>query len=233
MLAFRLLVVTLAATSLLAVSTGCAKKRTVAENRLGTSSLFKPGANGAGTNRAGSGLGGDGWSASGAPGTDGTGGGFTSTSAGGAGLRDGASGGLMNNANTAGIDGASISADLEMIHFDYDSYEIKPEFATILDGHAGWLASNGTVNVQVEGHTDERGTEEYNVALGQRRADAVREYLAAKGVDAARISTISYGKQRPLAYDGDDASHGLNRRAMFLVYSPDTSTSTASAGGSW
>lgn len=238
MLAFRLFVLTIAATSILSVSTGCAKKRTVAENRLGTSSLFKPGANGAAGSRAGAGA--DGWTPGGAPGlgSEGMNGGFSSNAAGGAGgfgsgTRDGAAGGLMNTGNTSGIGAAEMTADLSMIHFDYDSYDIKPEAAATLDNHANWLSTNSVVNVQVEGHTDERGTEEYNVALGQRRADAVREYLVGKGVDANRISTISYGKQRPLAYDGTEESNGLNRRAMFLVYSPESGTSTASAGGSW
>lgn len=140
---------------------------------------------------------------------------------------DSSTGAIQNNASLDGVEAGNFVADLEMVHFPYDSSEISPEWQVVLDGHAGWLKSHPDVMVQVEGHTDERGTEEYNVSLGQRRADAVREYLAGQGVDPMRLTTISYGELRPLAYDQTEDSHMLNRRAMFLVYQMDDQSMAA------
>ncbi|MBX3728640.1 MAG: peptidoglycan-associated lipoprotein Pal [Candidatus Sumerlaeia bacterium] len=140
---------------------------------------------------------------------------------------DSGTGGFAQNANLAGVENAVQIADLDMVHFEYDQFGLSPEWQRVLDGHAQWLASNASVHVQIEGHCDERGTEEYNVSLGQRRADAVREYLAGKGIEPFRMSTISYGKLRPLTFDQNEQSHSLNRRAMFLVYSPGTQTAAA------
>ncbi len=131
---------------------------------------------------------------------------------------DESTGAIQNDASLDGVEAGSFVADLEMVHFPYDSSEIAPEWQVVLDGHAGWLLAHPDVMVQVEGHTDERGTEEYNVSLGQRRADSVREYLASSGVDPKRLTTISYGELRPIDYDQTEESHNLNRRAMFLVY---------------
>jgi peptidoglycan-associated lipoprotein len=139
-------------------------------------------------------------------------------------------GSMQQNANLAGVDSATQIADLEMIHFNYDQAEIDPDWVPVLERHAEWLRTNSNVFVQVEGHCDERGTEEYNVALGQRRADAVRDFLVQAGVEPHRVSTLSYGKLRPLTFDGTDESHALNRRAMFLVYSPEAA-GTQTAGG--
>ena len=138
-----------------------------------------------------------------------------------------ASGSLANTASTSGVEDGAFSAELEMVHFQYDASEIAPEWAEVLNRHAQWMKANGTMMVQVEGHCDERGTEEYNIALGQRRADAVRTYLVEQGVDPNRLSTISYGKMRPLTFDQTDDSHSLNRRAMFLVYQLDNSVASA------
>lgn len=129
-----------------------------------------------------------------------------------------ATGSVPNTASLSGVEGGQFTADLEMVHFEYDKFEIRPEWTKILDAHAEWLKANPAVMVQIEGHCDERGTEEYNIALGQRRADTVRQYLIDKGIDPNRLSTISYGKMRPLTFDANDEGHALNRRAMFLVY---------------
>ncbi len=108
--------------------------------------------------------------------------------------------------------------DLEMIHFEFDKSEIHPTMQPILDRNAEWILQHPGIQVQIEGHADERGTIEYNLALGQRRAEAVREYLAAKGVDPNSLHTISYGKERPIAFGQTEEDHALNRRAQFLIF---------------
>src|SRR3546814_8675580 len=87
----------------------------------------------------------------------------------------------------------SVTADT--VHFDLDQYDIDPQARAILDSQAAWLAKYPNVRVTVEGHCDERGTREYNLALGDRRANATKNYLASRGVDASRMTTISYGKE--------------------------------------
>ncbi|MDX2176544.1 MAG: peptidoglycan-associated lipoprotein Pal [Candidatus Sumerlaeia bacterium] len=138
-----------------------------------------------------------------------------------------ASGSTPNNPAAGGVELATIAGELDMVHFAYDSYEITPDWQAILEAHAQWITSNPGLDIQIEGHCDERGTEEYNISLGQKRADAVREFLISKGVDGARLSTISYGKMRPLNFDTTEDSHAINRRAMFLVFQP-TGNSVAS-----
>ncbi|MFA5966696.1 MAG: peptidoglycan-associated lipoprotein Pal [Sphingomonas sp.] len=103
------------------------------------------------------------------------------------------------------------------IHFALDRYDIDPQAQAILDSQAAWLAKWPNVPISLEGHCDERGTREYNLALGDRRANAAKNYLAARGVDPRRISTISYGKERPLALGSDEASWAQNRRAVTIV----------------
>lgn len=137
-------------------------------------------------------------------------------------------GSLMNTASTNGVDSGLFTAELEMIHFMFDDSTITPEWGEVLMRHGSWINQHPSIMVQVEGHTDERGTEEYNIALGQRRADAVRSFLVEQaGVDPNRLSTISYGKMRPLTWEQDEQSHALNRRAMFLVYELDNSVASA------
>lgn len=131
---------------------------------------------------------------------------------------DAATGDFLNSEPADGVEDGIFTAELEMVHFPFDSDQITPEYATILQNHANWLGQNTSVMVQVEGHTDERGTEEYNISLGQRRADAVRGFLIENGVMADRLSTISYGKMRPLTFEQTEDAHAMNRRAMFLVY---------------
>jgi peptidoglycan-associated lipoprotein len=103
------------------------------------------------------------------------------------------------------------------IHFDYDDYTIRSQDGEILRTNARWLSNHGSSRVQVEGHTDERGSEEYNLALGAKRAQAAKDYLTTLGVSADRISTISYGKELPLCTEHTDDCWAENRRDHFVV----------------
>ena len=109
------------------------------------------------------------------------------------------------------------SAALKDIHFDYDRYDIRPETAKALEENAKWLKSNARTQLLIEGHADERGTNEYNLALGERRAKATRDYLVTLGVEGARVSIISYGEERPACKESNEACWGKNRRAHFLT----------------
>ncbi|GAA0732700.1 peptidoglycan-associated lipoprotein Pal [Sphingomonas japonica] len=109
----------------------------------------------------------------------------------------------------------SVSSDT--INFALDSYDIDPTARGILDSQATWLQQYPNVRVTLEGHADERGTREYNLALGDRRANSAKNYLAARGIDAGRITTISYGKERPIALGSDESSWAQNRRAVTVV----------------
>lgn len=108
-------------------------------------------------------------------------------------------------------------ADLKAIHFDFDKSDIRPEDAKILEGHAVWLRDNAKSRVLIEGHCDERGTSEYNFALGERRARSAMNFLVAQGIAASRITVISYGEERPLCTEKTEACWAQNRRDMFLV----------------
>jgi len=101
----------------------------------------------------------------------------------------------------------------ERIYFEFDSSTLSPEARGILDNNAEWLKENPGRSLTIEGHTDEQGTEEYNVALGDQRARTARDYIVALGIEEGRIKIISYGEEK-LAAAGDDAS---NRRSMFIV----------------
>ena len=105
----------------------------------------------------------------------------------------------------------------EDVHFAFDSSLLDAEAERILEQKATWLQDNGAVSVQVEGHCDERGTSAYNLALGERRANAVQEYLTVLGVDPSRLSTISYGEEQPLDPGHDEAAWSRNRRAHFVI----------------
>lgn len=106
---------------------------------------------------------------------------------------------------------------LDDVHYAFDSYEILPDQAPVLEKNAGWIKDNPDVVVTIEGHCDERGTVEYNLALGERRAKAARDYLVALGVDASRLKTISYGKSKPVDTASTEAAWAKNRRAHFVV----------------
>jgi peptidoglycan-associated lipoprotein len=135
-----------------------------------------------------------------------------------------------NTATTAGTGGAAVSSgpvpgsqeDLvanvgDRVFFAFDSSKLSTDATGTLDRQSGWLGKYPQVSVQVAGNTDDRGTEEYNLALGQRRANSARDYLVAKGVSSARISTISYGKDRPTALGDDEQAWAQNRNAITSV----------------
>jgi peptidoglycan-associated lipoprotein len=104
-----------------------------------------------------------------------------------------------------------------IIYFGFDVSNVSSEYATILDAHAAYLSANAEVKVLVEGHADERGTPEYNIALGERRAKAVVAYLQNMGVSAEQISVVSYGEEKPMIKDRSENAFSKNRRAV-LVY---------------
>src|SRR6266851_4618074 len=106
---------------------------------------------------------------------------------------------------------------LKDIHFGYNDYTIQPQDNDILRANADWLQQNRKTAVQVEGHCDERGSEEYNIALGAKRAQAAKDYLQTLGINAERISTISYGKELPLCTDQTEDCWSQNRRDHFAV----------------
>ena len=105
----------------------------------------------------------------------------------------------------------------DRVFFDTDSSTLDSEAQATLARQVEWLKQYGNINVTVEGHADERGTREYNIALGERRASATKRFLVGKGIPANRISTISYGKERPAVIGSDDASWSQNRRAVSVV----------------
>jgi peptidoglycan-associated lipoprotein len=124
-----------------------------------------------------------------------------------------------NGSRSAGAVIPGSQADLatnvgDRVFFDFNKTELKPEGKATLDRQAAWLAQYPRNTVLIAGNCDERGTEEYNIAIGQRRAIAAGGYLAAKGVATARIATISYGKERPTALGSDEASWAQNRNAV-------------------
>ncbi len=105
----------------------------------------------------------------------------------------------------------------DRVFFGFDRYDLSGEAQSQLQKQAAWLAQFPAVTVTIEGHADERGTREYNLALGERRANAVANYLTALGVDAGRISVISYGKERPECADSNESCWAQNRRGVTAV----------------
>jgi peptidoglycan-associated lipoprotein len=106
--------------------------------------------------------------------------------------------------------------ELGAVFFEYDSFTLTNAARNTLRGHANWLKANPGRSVQVEGHCDERGTTEYNLALGERRAGTVRDFLVSQGVPAAQLSTISYGEERPVVQGESESAWSKNRRAEFV-----------------
>ena len=107
----------------------------------------------------------------------------------------------------------------DRIYFDYDMYTIRADASPILDAQAGWLKRYPAVQVRIEGNADERGTAEYNLALGARRANAVREYLVSHGVEAGRITTVSFGKEKPIDPGAGEVAESHNRNAHTAILS--------------
>ena len=111
----------------------------------------------------------------------------------------------------------SPNPNLKTIYFDFDKYNIRPDDAKTLDGDAAWLKANPNNLVLIEGHADERGTNEYNLALGEKRAKAAMNYLVAQGVQASRVTIISYGEERPVCAEKTEGCWAKNRRDNFLT----------------
>lgn len=105
----------------------------------------------------------------------------------------------------------------DRVFFDYDSSVIQAEGEAVLQKQAEWMKKNSGITVTVEGHCDERGTREYNLALGERRATAVKNYLVNLGVSGKRVQTTSYGKERPAVVGSDDSAYSQNRRGVTVV----------------
>ncbi|SNT25159.1 peptidoglycan-associated lipoprotein Pal [Sphingopyxis indica] len=110
---------------------------------------------------------------------------------------------------------ANVSSD--RIFFDFDQYNVDAQDQATLQSQAQWLQRNPAVRVTLEGHADERGTRDYNIALGERRANAAKNYLASLGIDPSRINVISYGKERPAALGSNEEAWAQNRRAVTVV----------------
>ncbi len=175
---------------------------------------------GAGTGAEGT----TGGAGTGAGGPGAGGGGVGSASSGQVGEGAGGRGGSVASTGPGAIPGAQVSPRefvesraLREIHFDYDRSDISPEAVKLLEENAKWLKSNAKTLLLIEGHADERGTSEYNLALGERRAKATRDYLVSLGIEGVRVSTISYGKERPLCNEHTDGCWAQNRRAHFLT----------------
>jgi peptidoglycan-associated lipoprotein len=174
------------------------------------------GGRGSGRDGAGGSAGGAGGSTGG--GTDGSGVGPGAAGAAGGGGVGGAGGGQ-------GVSGAmrpepkefAAVPELWDIHFDFDRYDIRPDAANVLNANAEWLRAHPSAAILIEGHCDDRGTNEYNLALGHHRAESAMNYLVAQGVPASRITVISYGEERPLCTDDTEACWAKNRRAHTLV----------------
>jgi peptidoglycan-associated lipoprotein len=127
---------------------------------------------------------------------------------------------------SGGVDSSALPADVAEINargylkdafFDYDKADLRDDARSALSTDAEWLKRYRSVQFLIEGHCDERGTSEYNLALGDRRANAAKEYLVSLGVDASRVKTVSYGKERPFCSESSEDCWQQNRRAHFLV----------------
>ncbi|UVK77526.1 MAG: peptidoglycan-associated outer membrane lipoprotein Pal [Sodalis sp. Fse] len=137
----------------------------------------------------------------------------------------GASAGIgmdISSNNVSSDEGSRLQIQQELqrnniVYFDLNKYDIHPEFFQMLDAHANFLRSNPSCKVTIEGHADERGTPEYNIALGEHRAHALNIYLQSMGVSFDQIDMVSYGKEKPIVLGHDEAAYSKNRRAV-LVY---------------
>ena len=140
---------------------------------------------------------------------------------------NGANAGNTGQSGVTGVDLSQSGRDAagpvgvgSVLYFDYDSYSIKPSYQSVIEAHARFINSNPSGKVMLEGHTDERGGREYNLALGQRRAQSAKNYLVQLGVDASRLPTISYGEEKPAVEGDDEAAWSKNRRDEFSLSNP-------------
>jgi peptidoglycan-associated lipoprotein len=143
--------------------------------------------------------------------------GSTNGAGGGASTSGSALGGDADSMNARGLNGDAGSMAGKVIYFDFDKSDIKPEFASIVTTNAQNLTSHPNLKLKLEGNTDERGTREYNIGLGERRAQAVRRALMLQGVAESQLTTVSFGAERPAA-EGDDESAWAKNRRVELVY---------------
>jgi len=146
---------------------------------------------------------------------------MVSTDSAGAAGGKGAATGNAAGADSAAADGQGSGASApggvaRVIYFDFDSSEIRPEFVPVIAAHAHALARNASIRVRLEGHTDERGSPEYNIGLGERRAQAVRRALLLQGVAESQVATVSYGEERPAVTGQTESSWAKNRRVEFV-----------------
>ena len=140
---------------------------------------------------------------------------------------DSASTSASNSASSSAASSSSAKAEKtpaeklaqvgDTVNFDFDSAELTVSARSTLNRQSAFLSVNPGLMIVIEGHADERGTREYNLALGDRRATAVRDYLVAKGIDSARVRTVSYGKERPTASGSDEGAWAKNRRAATVL----------------
>lgn len=118
-----------------------------------------------------------------------------------------------------GLDELNRMGYLKHVYFDYDKFDIKDEYKAVLEENARFLKNNPTIKIRIEGHCDERGTREYNLALGEKRASAAKQYLISLGIEEDRIDTISFGKEKPFALCHNESCWWQNRRAHFVIIS--------------
>ena len=125
---------------------------------------------------------------------------------------------LVTSCQNKKVPSGSSSSGLRSIYYDLDRSLIRSDSSVILEGNSAWLKANSGKNVTVEGHCDERGSNEYNLALGQRRIDSARDYLGNLGVGPNRIRTVSFGEEKPVCYQHDESCWWKNRRADFRSF---------------
>lgn len=125
----------------------------------------------------------------------------------------------IGDANTLGDSDSGKAMGLQTVYFPYDSFSLTGDAKSALKANLGILKSNSSVAIQVEGHCDQRGGIQYNIALGEKRANAVKKYLQSQGIPEKRISTISYGKERPIDSAETESAYAKNRRANFVITS--------------
>jgi peptidoglycan-associated lipoprotein len=142
---------------------------------------------------------------------------------------DGATGGAASSGVTDGslgagremggsaLGGPGAAAENRIVYFDFDRFDVRPEYQAIIKAHGQYLSANPAARVRLEGHTDERGSREYNIGLGEKRAQAVRQVLLLQGATVDQLSTVSYGEERPAVLGSDEEAWALNRRVE-IVY---------------
>lgn len=146
---------------------------------------------------------------------DGTRTGGTGTGTGAAGTGQVSGTGIGADGDRAGQQADGRIPEVRTIYFDFDRDNIRSEFESVLVAHARYLRSNGSARVVLQGHTDERGTREYNMALGERRANSVKRFLEVQGVSPSQLEVVSYGEERPAVRGNNDEAYAQNRRVVF------------------